>query len=390
MLGSSFSFPNTSARNAAVVSTGIENMSEAIHNFKTEKDTNEYQKAKSTWDLYQKASAVDPQSGNPVDPHTMAVLANDPKIIKSWEKYLKMEFPQQQAIPPSGASSPTAGKKGAAGASQGPPMMPKPAADPTAMANQLIAQRKLEQLRAAPGETGGLTPDESHTAALMEAGIKPKVQDQKAIDKIDAEIANLKSEKTEHEAQAEKLTKELSTIPLDNDLKRQQKLVEIQRVKTLAAEATRDLREATKSKSLQEFTVGRGSIKDVLTQQSRSLSKMQTNALNARSKLGKAFGTTPDVSPEQDAQQSRVSALQDAYTTYDGMQDDVSSGRLSATDAMLKARRSAGLDSNFNMWSGVPSDAPQTPPKELPDGYAMKNAEGVDVAVKQGNKWVAP
>src|SRR5258708_8863992 len=79
MLGGDFAFPNKSARNAAVVSTGIENMSEAIHNFKVEKDQNEFQKAKSTWDLYQKAAAVDPQTGQPVDPHTMAILAKDPK-----------------------------------------------------------------------------------------------------------------------------------------------------------------------------------------------------------------------------------------------------------------------------------------------------------------------
>ncbi len=380
MLGGNFAFPNKQARNGAVVATGIENMSEAIHNFKEEKDKNEFQKAKSTWDLYQKAAAVDPQTGQPVDPHTMAILAKDPKIVKGWEKMLKMEFPHE-----AGAPDPKTGKP-----QQGPPIIPAPQASPEAQSKQLIAQRQLEALRKAPGETGGLTPAESHQAELIAAGIIPKAQDLRAMNKIDAEIENLKSEKAMHEAEVSKLTQELTTIPIENKLKREQIQTQIMEQKKLAADAWKDYNEAGKSKTLQEFTVGRTSIKDVLTQQSKALAKMQSNAMNERSKLGKAFGSTPDVSPEQEAQQNRVTSLNDAYTAYAGMQDDVTSGRVTPTDAMNKARRSAGLDADFNMWGGVPSDAPQTPPKELPEGYAMKNADGVDVAVKQGNKWVAP
>jgi hypothetical protein len=380
MLGSSFAFPNKGARNAAVVSTGIENVASAIHGFKEQKDKDEYQRAKSTWDLYQKAAAVDPQTGQPVDPATMAILAKDPKIVKGWEKLLKMEFPRE-----AGAPDPKTGKP-----QQGPPIIPKPTADPAAQVKQLQTQRQLEQLRGAPGETGGLTPAEAHQAALVEAGIVPKAQDLRAMNKIDAEIENIKSEKAMHESEAAKLTQELTTIPIENKLKREQIQTQIMEQKKLAADAWKDYNEATKSKTLQEFTVGRTSIKDVLTQQSKALAKMQSQALAARSKLGKAFGTDPEVTPEQDAQQNRVTALNDAYTAYAGMQDDVTSGRVTPTDAMNKARRSAGLDADFNMWGGVPSDAPQTPPKELPDGYAMKNSDGVDVAVKQGNKWVAP
>ena len=380
MLSGSFAYPNKQARNAAVVATGIENMSEAIHNFKVEKDQNEFQKAKNTWDLYQKAAAVNPETGQPVDPHTMAILAKDPKIVKGWEKYLKMEFPRE-----AGAPDPKTGKP-----TQGQPQIPAPQAPAAAQSKQLIEQRQLEQLRGAPGETGGLTPAEAHKAALMEAGIVPKEKDQKAFDKIDAEIDNLKAEKLQHEADVKRLDAETQRLGPSDPLR----LAQIQAEKALAverlAQANKDLQGATKSKTLQEFTVGRGSIKDVLTQQSKALTKMQSSAMAERSKFGKLLGTTPDVSPEQDAQQNRVSSLNDAYTSYVGMQDDVESGRITATDAMLKARRSANLDSDFNLWGGVPSDAPQTPPKELPEGYAMKNADGIDVAVKQGNKWVAP
>jgi hypothetical protein len=383
MLGGSFAFPNKQARNAAVVSTGIENMSEAIHNFKVEKDQNEFTKAKNTWDLYQKAAAVNPETGQPVDPHTMAILAKDPKIVKGWEKYLKMEFPRE-----AGAVDPKTGKP-----TQGPPQIPAPQAPAAAQSKALIEQRQLEQLRAAKGETGGLTPAEAHKAALMESGILPKApsaKDMKEFDKIDAEIENLKSEKLQHDADVKRLDAEAARLGPNDPLRLEQVKAERALAFERYAQAEKDLKGAQQSKTLQEFTVGRSSIKDVLNQQSKALTKMQSSALAARSKLGKAFGTTPDVTPEQEAQQERVTSLNDAYTSYIGMQDDVTSGRISPSDAMLKARRSANLDSDFNQWGGVPSDAPQTPPKELPEGYAMKNADGVDVAVKQGNKWVAP
>ena len=380
MLGGNFSYPNKSARNAAVVSTGIENISEAIHNFKTEKDQNDFQRAKNTLEMYNKAAAINPQTGQPQDPHTMEMYRKDGKIVKLWEKYLKMEFPRE-----AGAVDPKTGKP-----TQGLPIIPAPQAAPAAQSKQLIEQRQLEQLRGAPGETGGLTPAEAHKAALMEAGIVPKAKDQNAIDKIDAEIDEIKAKKLQADADVKRLDAETVRLGPGDPLR----LAQIQAEKALAvqrlAQADKDLKGATKSKTLQEFTVGRGSIKDVLSQQSKALTKMQSSTMAERSKLGKMLGSTPDISPEQDAQQNRVSSLNDAYTSYIGMQDDVESGRMTATDAMLKARRSANLDSDFNVWSGVPSDAPQAPPKELPEGYAMKNADGVDVAVKQGNKWVAP
>src|SRR5260370_15262245 len=198
MLGGDFAFPNKSARNAAVVSTGIENISEAIHNFKAEKDKNDFVRAKNTWDLYQKAAAVDPQTGKPVDPHTMSILAQDPKIVKGWEKYLKMEFPREQ-----GATDPKTGKP-----THTPPIIPQPTADPAAQIKALTDQRALTQLRNVPGETGHLTPEESHKKEMIDAGITPSQKDTKAMDKIDAEIANLKSEKLQHEADIARLEAE--------------------------------------------------------------------------------------------------------------------------------------------------------------------------------------
>lgn len=389
-----FSYPSASAAKGAVVKTGIENISEAIHNFRVKKDTDEFQRAKNTWDLYQKASALNPQTGQPVDPHTMEILKNDPKIVKGWEKYLKMEFPRESASPSAQGAS------GGKGKPQGPPIIPPPTAPAGDQAKALMDQKMLESLRsgaispsqaaqAGEGATA-LTPDEWKQAMKAKYGLIPKEKDAKAEAKIDAEIANLKSEAAEHQAQIGKLDAEAARLGPGDELRQAQIKAEKALAVERLAQAEKDRKEATKSKTLQEFTVGRSSIKDVLSQQSKELSKLQTQASNDRSRLGKALGSAPDVSPEQMAKQDRVTALNDAYTSYIGMQDDVESGRISPSDAMTKARRSAGLTSSFDMWGGVPSDAPQTPPKELQEGYVMYNADGVAVAAKQGNKWVAP
>lgn len=380
MLGSNFSFPNKSARNGAVVSTGIENMSSAIHNFKVEKDKNEFDRSKATWDLYQKAAAINPETGQPVDPHTMAILAKDPKIVRGWEKMLKMEFPRE-----AGAVDPKTGK-----ASQGPPQIPAPQAPAGEQIKALQDQRQLQQLRAAPGESGRLTPEEAHKAELVAAGITPSKKDEKASAKIDAEIENLKAEKLQHEADIKRLDAETARLGPGDELR----LAQIKAEKALAvergAQADKDLREAGKSKTLQDFTVGRASFKDELATQSKALTRIQSQAMAGRGRLEKAWGSTPDITPEQDAQQERVTSLNDAYSSYIGMQDDVVAGRLSPTQAMMKARRGANLDADFNVWGGVPQDAPQAPPKEMQEGFMMYNADGVPVAVKQGNKWVAP
>jgi hypothetical protein len=380
MTGGSYSYPNKQARNAAVVSTGVENVSEAIHNFRAKKDQDEYQRAKNTMDMYNKAAAINPETGLPQDPHLKDLYENDNKIVKSWEKYLKLEFPREAGPPDPKTGKPTQGK----------PIIPQPQAPAAEQSKALVDQRQLQQLRNAPGETGHLTPEESHKKEMIDAGITPSAKDTKATEKIDAEIAELKAKKEQSEADVKRLDAETARLGPNDPLR----LAQIKAERALAierlAQANKDAREAGKSKTLQEFTVGRASIKEVLTQQSKALTKLQSQAMAERSKIGKAFGSTPDPTPEQDAQQERVSSLNDAYTSYIGMQDDVTSGRISPTDAMLKARRSANLDSDFNMWSGVPQDAPQSPPKEAPEGSALQGEDGTVIAVKQGNKWVAP
>jgi hypothetical protein len=390
MLGGNFSMPNKSARNAAVVSTGIENMSEAIHNFKVKKDTDEFQRAKNTWDLYQKAATLNPQTGQPVDPHTMEVLKNDPKIVKGWEKYLKMQFPRE-----AGAPDAKTGK-----AQQGQPIIPPPTADPAQMAKQLQAQKLLEGLRSGSlsqsqvvSESEGataLSPEDWQKAMKIKYGLTPSLKQTKEDQKLQSDIDKNNAEISKFGTEITKLDAETARLSPNDPLRKAQITAERALAVERLAQAQKDLRDTKQAKTLQEFTVGRSSLDTVLKDESKNLTKMQSTAMAERSKFGKMWGSTPDVTPEQDAQQNRVTSLHDAYTSYIGMQDDVTAGRITPSDALAKARRGAGLTSTFDVWSGVPSDAPQTPPKELPEGYAMKNSDGVDVAVKQGNKWVAP
>jgi hypothetical protein len=388
-----FSYPNTSARQGAVVKTGIENVSEAIHNWKVSKDQDEFQRAKNTMDMYQKAAAINPQTGQPTDPHTMELYRKDPKIVKLWEKYLKLEFPREAA--PQGAPGASGGKK----APQGPPIIPPPTAPAGEQSKALMDQKMLEGLRsgaispsqamsASEGATA-MSPDEWKQAMKAKYGLVPKEKDAKAEAKIDAEIANLKTEAAEHNAQIAKLDAETARLGPGDELRQAQIKAERALAVERLAQAEKDKREAVKSKTLQEFTTVRSSLDSVLKTESSKLTKMQSQAMNERSSIRKLYGGQPTVSSEQESQQERVSAIADAKTNLINQQDDIEAGRISPSDALSKARRQANLDSNFGIWGGMPADAP--PAKGLPDGAKWRSASTQEViGVVEGGKWVAP
>lgn len=399
-------FPNKQARAGAVAKTGIENMSEAIHSFKSKKDEDELAKAKNTWDIYQKAATIDPATGQPVDPYTMSIYKNDPKIIARWEKYLKMDFPRVDASDPGQVAKSGGGGKNSA--KQGTPVIPGPPAPSqqdqlkAAIAQQMLQKLKSGQVSAGQLDSAGnpadigstaLSPKDWEAAMKTKYGISSKAlstKDQKDIDKIDAEIGNLKSEQVEHEAQGAKLAQELTNLGPNDPMRKAQIGAEQKLIQLRQSEIDKNLREAGQKKSLSEFTTARKSVDDAFGDASKELSKMQSMANADRSIPRKALGMSASVSDKQEALQSKVTALSDFKTKYSQMQDDVVNGKITAGDALKQARRGAGLTSDYEIWNGVPQDAPQAPPKELPEGYAMKNADGVDIAVKQGNKWVAP
>lgn len=379
-------------RDAAVVSSGIENLSQAIHGFKSKKDADELAIAQNTMKAYQQASQIDPQTGQPVDPYTKHLYENDPKIVRSWEKYLKFQFPREASDP---------GKKDAKGKpAQGAPHIPQPQADPEALLRQLMQQKMLAQGRAgqlAPSQgsaalpgTEVLSPEEFKDAMKEKYGLTPKMADAKASAKIDQEVATSKAEAARFKAEADKLNLEAAQLDPNNEYRRAQINAEIALANQRQSEADAKTREGNKSKSLQGFNVVKKGADEAYTDAAKQLTAEQKRIQNSRGKFSKAMGSDAEVTPEQEAIQNKLEMLNMFKTKLADMQDDVVNGVMSPTEARTKARRAANLTATLDPWNGVPQDAPQAPTKELPEGYAMKNSDGQDIAVKQGNKWVAP
>lgn len=90
--GAPTSFGSKSEKQGAVVGSAIDNIAQAIHTFKSKRDADALSKAQNSFQLFQAAL----QQG---DEHTANLLATDPKVVKGWEKYLKMEFPRETGTP---------------------------------------------------------------------------------------------------------------------------------------------------------------------------------------------------------------------------------------------------------------------------------------------------
>lgn len=379
-------------RDAAVVSSGIENLSEAIHGFKSKKDADELARAQNTMKIYQQASQIDPQTGQPVDPYTKHLYESDPKIVASWEKYLKMQFPRE-------AADPSAPKDKKGKAPQGAPHIPQPQADPGELLKQLIQQKMLQGVRSGqttPGQAmaepgaADLSTSEWKKAMREKYGIEPKMKDPKEEAKLDSEIAKNQAEVAKFNQESEGLKAKLASQPLENEKLRAQTKAELALATERLAMAQKALKDAGRAKSLQSFTVGRTSMKDVVDATTKDLTKSRSVAEGERSKIGKIlFDRT--ISPEETAKQDKLEAQARAFSSYNNMQDDVVEGKISAGDAQAKARRGAGLTSDYELWSGLPPEIEKAhPAKGVPDGTPLNDPNGVTQAVAMSGKWVAP
>jgi hypothetical protein len=97
------------------------------------------------------------------------------------------------------------------------------------------------------------------------------------------------------------------------------------------------------------------------------------------------------IPPEETALQDKLEAQAQAFSKYNNMQDDVVAGKITPSEAQAKARRAAGLTSDFELWGGLPSEIEKAfPSKGVPDGTPLNDPQGVTQAVAQGGKWVAP
>lgn len=185
--GAPTSFGSKSEKQGAVVGSAIDNIAQAIHTFKSKRDADALSKAQNSFQLFQTAL----QQG---DQHTANLLATDPKVVKGWEKYLKMEFPRETGTPdkkPTGTVPPdrsimdkmTGHNK--APMSRLPDMntpggiaVPQPGPEQqlhTAMVNQMIEGLKKGDPRAIASVYGPnykLTPEEFRASSRHEYGFE--------------------------------------------------------------------------------------------------------------------------------------------------------------------------------------------------------------------------
>lgn len=90
---SGFNFPNSKAAQGATAASALDSIAKAIYTSRENKRQDEVTHAQNTLNMFQNALAQG-------DMQTANLLATDPKIVKQWEKYLKMEFPRVPGAPP--------------------------------------------------------------------------------------------------------------------------------------------------------------------------------------------------------------------------------------------------------------------------------------------------
>ncbi len=395
MLGGSFAYPSGSAKNAAVVSTGIENMSEAILSFKVKKDEDQFKQAQTTFQMYQKAAQIDPATGQPVDPYTMSILANNPKLVKLWERYITGELPRAPSDPGAQAIKAKKGAKGKAQAPQGKPIIPVNQPAPQQQVETLKAQQELAQLKGGPTAPGQLSNEESYHAQLVKAGLQPEAKSQKDLDKIDADIAKANADATDANARSQLAKGQLDQMSRDASLTQSKIYSETKKnfaeAEAAIARANKDREDLGKAKIQVQFVTARNGIDKVATDARKDIDNLRKTATADRGFLRKQLGMQAAPSPEVDKAQERWQAIQDMRANYNMQQDDVYDKKISPIDALTRARQDAGLTSTYQVWGGIPAEVEKAfSAKNVPDGTPLKNPQGEVQAVARSGKWVAP
>lgn len=173
-------FPTKKARDAVVVSTGMEGIAQAIEHFKNKDNSDKMAKAQSTLDMFNAANAAG-------DTATANLLSSDPKIVKQWEKYLKLEFErvpvtQKSPAPPvAPGRTPPANQPGGIAVPR-----PSPQAQlSSAVQNIMIQGLKDKDPRVMASVLGPgfvLSPDDFRTATKAQFGIEMSPAQVKQLD----------------------------------------------------------------------------------------------------------------------------------------------------------------------------------------------------------------
>jgi hypothetical protein len=375
------SFPNPVAAQGAMVSSAIDSIAGAIHTAKEDKRQSEVTKAQNTLNMFQNALAQgDMQVAN--------LLATDSKIVSSWEKYLKMQFPRvpkASAFGPAPAPGSKADKNSVLGNVNEPGGLAV-SQDVNAQAmNQakLASEQALAQQRQASAGKDVADTDKAYIESHADV-----LKAQAAVSSAEADRAAAKVRLDEAEAK-------LKAQPLENDKLRSE--AERNRADAYKAykEGDKAVKEAGASKNLASFKAASDRIKDVRNDAEKTLQELRTKNDRDRDVVSKGLGLSAETD-DMKAAGAHIVALSKFNNTFNQMQQDIVDGKVDAGEALTKARRGASLDSDYNIWKGMPSKTqkgtaiPPTPPKGAANGTKGADSDGTVLGVVQDGRWVAP
>jgi hypothetical protein len=374
------SFPNPVAAQGAAVSSAIDSIAGAIHTAKENKRQDEVTKAQNTLNMFQNALAQG-------DMNVANLLAKDPKIVSSWEKYLKMQFPKAERDPVFGPS-PAPGSKADKQRPLGGVNEPGGIAvtqDVNAQAmNQakLLSEQALAQQRQAAAAKDVADADRSY------------IEGHADVLKAQASVATAEADRAAAKVRLDEAQAKLEAQPLENEKLRAQTKRELAEAYKAYKEGDKAVKEAGMNKNLASFKAASDRIKDVRVDEEKTLQELRTRNDRDRDVVSKGLGLTSET-PEMRASGERIVALSKFNNKFNQAQQDIVDGKIDAGEALTNARRGAGLDSDYKIWGGIPAkdlkgnQIPPVPPKGTPNGTTAYDGDTA-IGVVQDGKWVAP
>lgn len=315
----------------------INEVAKTITSFKAHKDETEFLKAKNSLAMFQNAIAQgDMQVAN--------LLGTDPKVVKSWEKYLKMEFPR---LPGGGQSSQTP-----AGVNQ-----PGGLAIPVNQA-EIVAQKQAFDKRQADIAAQNANANQNNAQAGLQNEQAKAVAPMTLAD-IDAKHAQVRA--SDAATQFDQARTTAQTLENTNGDVHKTALAQQNMLNAEAAKYAAD-------KRMLEFSISAGGtpaeLNQIFSGDLRDLSALRTTAVDSLVKLQSAvkaqqkvtdahpitsriegavgMGPTDYTDEIKDAA-GRVQALNDAVKYMNTNHDDVIKGKVKMTDVYNKAYDMAGL-----------------------------------------------
>lgn len=376
------SFPNPVAAQGAMVSSAIDSIAGAIHTAKEDKRQSEVTKAQNTLNMFQNALAQG-------DMNVANLLAKDPKIVASWEKYLKMQFPKAPRDDVFGPS-PAPGSKAERNRPLGDVNQPGGVQVTQDVNAQAMNQAKLQSEQALAQQR------QAEAGKAVADTDKAYIEGHADVLKAQASVLSAQSDVAASKVRMDEAKAKLDQVPDENAKLKSEAAKNYAEARRADAEAQKALKEAGVNRNLASFKAASDRIKDVRTDAEKTLQELRTKQDRERSTMGKTFGSSPQETPEMRAAGEHIVALSKFNNTFNQMQQDIVDGKLDAGEAQAKARRGAGLDSDYQVWKGMPEKTqkgapiPGVPPKGAANGTPGVDSDGTVLGIVQDGRWVAP